>query len=306
MDYRKIFKSRAMRLKLLQLLSFVPDKPMVKLQYRMKTGRRLDLRDPKRFTEKMQWYKLYYKDPVMVQCVDKGDVRAFVEARGLGDILIPCYGVYDSPKEIDWDALPKRFVMKDTLGGGGSAVVIVKDKSREDIGSLIRRAGEWTAAGKPKKGGGREWPYYSGKNHRIIIEEYIDSDPAMGGLIDYKFFCYDGKPVWTYVIADRSLGEGAGIGVFDSNFRKLDVRRADERPLTRQIEKPAEFDRMKEIARILSAGFPEARIDLYDAEGRILFGEITFYDGSGYMTFVPDEFDFTMGADWKLPEKRLH
>ena len=106
MNYKKIFRSREMRQNILNLLSFVPDKQMVELQYLIKTGRKLNLTNPRRFTEKLQWYKLYYKNPLMIQCVDKYDVREYVKSKGLGDILIPCYGVYDSPEEIDWDALP--------------------------------------------------------------------------------------------------------------------------------------------------------------------------------------------------------
>ena len=136
MDYKKILKNRTVRLQLLRLLSFVPDKQMIQIQYRIKTGRRLDLKDPKRFTEKLQWYKLYYKDPVMIKCVDKYDVRDYVKSKGFEETLITCYGVYDSADEIEWEHLPQSFVLKDTLGGGGSSVIIVKDKSKENIEDL--------------------------------------------------------------------------------------------------------------------------------------------------------------------------
>lgn len=302
-NYKKIIKSRSLRLKILRLFNFVPDAMMLKIQYRIKTGHKLDLKNPKRFTEKLQWYKLYYRNPLMPQCVDKYDVRDYVKSKGLENILIPCYGVYDSVDDIDWDALPEQFVVKDTLGGGGSSVVIVKDKTLEDMDALKRKCSEWTKADAHRKDAGREWPYYNGKNHRIIIEKYIDSEPGKGGLIDYKFFCFDGKPVYLYVIADRVVGSGAGFGIYRDNFEKLDVVRADEKPLQRLIEQPENYQIMKEVAARLSADFPEARIDLYDENGRIQFGEITFYDGSGYMTFCPDRFDFEMGEAFKLPSK---
>lgn len=108
-DYKKIIKSRELRLKILKIFSFIPDKPMVKFQYLLKTGHRLNQKNPKRFTEKLQWYKLYYKNPLMIQCVDKYDVREYVKPKGLEDILIPCYGVYNSPDEIDWGSLPNQF-----------------------------------------------------------------------------------------------------------------------------------------------------------------------------------------------------
>lgn len=300
MDYKKLIKSRELRLKILRLFSFVPDKLMVKIQYRIKTGRRLNLNNPKRFSEKLQWYKLYYKNPLMIQCVDKYDVREYVKKKGLGDILIPCYGCFNSPKEINWGSLPSSFVIKDTLGGGGSSVIIVKDKNNIDLISIYKKMEEWVSIDAHKRDQGREWPYYSGKKHRIIIEKYIESYENEGGLIDYKFFCFDGKPAWIYVIADRDLGNGVGLGVYNDKFIKKNVIRNDERPLQRTIIKPKNFEKMKSIAALLSKGFPEARIDLYNVNGTILFGEITFYDGSGYMTFTPDKFDYILGKEFQI------
>lgn len=305
MDYKKIIKSRSVRLKILDFLSFIPDKPMLKIQYRMKTGRKLNLKKPQRFTEKLQWYKLYYKNPKMIQCVDKYDVRDYVKSKGLEEILIPCYGVYNSADEIDWDSLPNQFVMKDTLGGGGASVVIVTDKKKEDIEKLKVKCREWTSIDAHAKGGGREWPYYSGKNHRIIIEKYIDSNKDAGGLIDYKFFCFDGSIAYLYVTADREVGNDAGVGIYDSDFRRTEVQRLDKRPLKRFIEKPENYEELKKVAEVLSDRYPEVRIDLYDIDGEIRFGELTFYDGSGYMKFDPDKFDFKLGECFKIPQRGL-
>ena len=305
MDYKKIIKSRSLRLKILRLLSFIPDKAMLKIQYRIKTGKKLNLKNPQRFTEKLQWYKLYYKNPLMIQCVDKYEVREYVRSKGLENILVPCYGVYNSVDEIDWDALPNQFVMKDTLGGGGISVVIVKDKASADIDQLKKTAAEWTAIDAHKKDGGREWPYYSGENHRILFEKYIDSNSDKGGLVDYKFFCFNGNVACVYVIADRKLSDSAGVGIYDSTFKKMDVSRTDEAPLKRFIEKPVNYEDLKRVAEILSSDFPEARIDLYDIEGEIKFGEITFYDGSGYMKFEPDKFDYELGEKFRLPTEKL-
>jgi hypothetical protein len=304
MDYKKIIKSRRIRLKILRILSFVPDKPMLRLQYRIKTGNKLNLKNPQRYTEKLQWYKLYYKNPLMVKCVDKYDVRAYVEKQGLLDILNPCYGIYNTVKDIDWDKLPNQFVMKDTLGGGGTSVKIVKDKKNTDINELKTIAKKWTEIEAHKKDGGREWPYYSGKNHRIIIEKYIESDLSKGGLIDYKFLCFSGKAELLYVLADRVTGQGAGCGFFDINFNQLPYTESDEEPLKRKIPKPENLSEMIQIAEILSKDFPCARIDLYNEGNRIVFGEITFYDSSGYMIFNPDELDFKLGEKFILPKFR--
>lgn len=302
MDYKKIIKNRAVRIRIMQALSFVPDKTMVSLQYCIKTGRKLNLKNPQRYTEKLQWYKLYYRDPVMAQCVDKYEVRKYVEHCGLADILNECYGVYNSPDEIDFDALPAQFVLKDTLGGGGNGILICTDKSRLKKAEAMEMLRGWV---KPMKGKhpGREWVYDCGAN-RIIAEKYIPSDPEKGGLIDYKFFCFRGKIAYVYAIADRQMGQKAGLGIYTPEFERLPYARVDEKPLERELEKPENYDRLKQIAEKLAAPFPHARIDLYDQDGRILFGEITFFDGSGYMKFDPDEFDFKMGAAFDLPEKR--
>ena len=107
-----------MRIKILRLLNFIPDKQMVRIQYKIKTGRKLNLKNPQRYTEKLQWYKLYYRNPLMLKCADKYDVREYVKNCGLDNILNECYGVYNTPEEIDFNKLPNKFVIKDTLGGG--------------------------------------------------------------------------------------------------------------------------------------------------------------------------------------------
>ena len=135
-DYKKLIKSRALRVKLLHLLDWVPDAVMLRIQYFIKTGRILHLKNPKRYTEKLQWYKLYYRDPLMAQCVDKYEVRKYVEKCGLGHILNECYGVFDRADDVNFDKLPNSFVLKDTLGSGGNDVIIVKDKSQTDISTI--------------------------------------------------------------------------------------------------------------------------------------------------------------------------
>lgn len=299
-DYKKIIKSRQTRLAILRALSFVPDEWMIRLQYRMKTGRRLNLKAPERYSEKLQWYKLYYRNPLMVRCVDKADVREYVSECGLSDILIPLIGVYERVEDIDYDALPDQFVMKNTLGGGGNSVLIVDDKNDLDWEKTKRLLQSWLDVDSHRKDAGREWPYYSGKQCRIIVEQYIVSDRDAGGLIDYKFLCFSGKVKCLYVIGDRTLGNGAGLAIYDAAFQRLNYTRGDERLLKREIQKPEGYERMLKIAERLSAPFPHARVDLYHQNGKILFGEITFFDGSGYMTFHSDQFDQVLGESFQL------
>lgn len=300
MDYKKIIKSRAMRGKILRLLRFIPDRPMIQLQYRIKMGRKLNLKNPQRFTEKLQWYKLYYRHPDMPRCVDKYDVRRYVEECGLGHILNELYGVYEKVEDIDFDSLPNQFVIKDTLGGGGNGIIVCKNKDDLDWNDACKKMRAWVSQ-KVVKNGGREWPYYSGhQKHRLIIEKYIDSNENEGGLIDYKFFCFQGKVEFLYVVADRELGVGAGLGVFDARFNMLRCRRADERPLKRNISKPDNYDELIKCAQRLSGRFPHARVDLYSHNHRVIFGEITFFDGSGYMCYEPDSFDYEAGKYFAL------
>ena len=299
-NYKKIVKSRRTRLAILRFLSFIPDEWMIRFQYRMKTGHRLNLKKPQRYSEKVQWYKLNYRNDLMPQCVDKYDVREYVKSCGLEEILNECYGVFDFPEEIDFDALPDKFVLKDTLGSGGNSVIICMDKSKLDIPAVMEQMRGWVKINHRVKTGGREWPYSAGKPHRIIAEKYIESDADKGGLIDYKFFCFQGRAEFLYVIADRDIGNDGAFGIYDREFHKLNCSRIGERPLERDIPKPEHFEEMMQMAERLSTVFPHARIDMYDSDGNILFGEVTFYSGSGYIRFDPDEMDQYFGEFFQL------
>ena len=302
LNYKKILKSRALRLQILNFFSFIPDKLMIMIQYRIKTGNKLNLEHPKRYTEKLQWYKLFYRDTLMSICVDKYEVRQYVASCGFNDNLIPLIGIYDNVDEVDFSKLPVKFVAKDTLGGGGNAVIICTDKSRIDEKKFKQELDSW--GNIKSKHCGREW-VYDGRAHRIIIEEYIDSMLEKGGLIDYKFFCFNGRVEYLYVIADRKLGDHAGLGIFDRNFSLLPYKRVDEAPLSREINRPKNFQEMIYMAEKLAAPFPHVRVDLSDIKDNteIRFGELTYFDGSGYMKFEPDEFDFMMGEKFVLPIK---
>lgn len=301
-NYKRIIKNRKVRLKILSLCSFVPDKLMISIQYLIKTGLMLNLRNPKRYTEKLQWYKLYYRNNLMSKCVDKYEVRNYIKKSGYGDTLTELIGIYNNPNEIDFNKLPNQFVVKDTLGGGGTSIIICKDKNKLDKKAFIKELKYWISI--KYKDVGREW-VYDGHLHRIIIEKFIDSNLDEGGLIDYKFFCFNGRVEYIYTIADRKLGQKSGLGIFDREYNLLPYLRIDEAPLTRDILKPPNFDEMIKMAEKLAKPFPHVRVDLYDINENteIKFGELTFFDGSGYMQFSPDEFDVIMGERFVLPLK---
>lgn len=297
MDYKRIFKNERFRMKILNFLSFVPDKTMLKIQYKIKTGRKLNLKNPQRFTEKIQWYKLNYRNPIMQQCADKYDVRDYVKSKGLGHLLNECYGVFNNPDEIDFEKLPEKFVLKDTLGAGCRDVIICTDKSKFDIEENKKIMWSWVNKFTGKTAG-REW-VYQGHRHRIIAEKFIETDNKLG-LIDYKFFTFNGKAEYIYIICNRKMGSNAEIGIYNSKLDLLDVSREDELPPTSKVEIPKEMDKMFELANMLGKDFPHTRVDFYNEKGKIIFGELTFFASSGYMIFNPDKFDFEIGEKFKI------
>ncbi|MCB2296774.1 ATP-grasp fold amidoligase family protein [Clostridium tagluense] len=298
MDYKKLLPSQKLRLRILKLMDFLPDKLMIELQYKIATGRKVNLKKPLRFTEKLQWYKLYHRDSLMTQCVDKYSVREYINSKGYGDILVPLYGVYDRSEDIDFDKLPDRFVLKTT--NGSHTNILCEDKSKLDVEATRQKLNRYMKAWSGKVG--REWAYYDVKPH-IICEKYLDKDEN-NDLIDYKFFCFNGEPYCLYVIVERYLEDGLKLGIYNTDFEKKPYVRSDIQGLTTDVVKPKNFEEMVEIARDLSKDFPHVRVDFYNIDGEIVFGELTFYDGSGYKGFVADEFDFILGEKFRLPETK--
>ncbi len=296
MDYKRIIKSQRLRFRILNALRWVPDSVMLRLQYRIKMGFWPDFKHPKRFTEKLQLYKMKYRNPVMSQCVDKYEVRRYVEDKGLGHILNDIYGVYDSIDDIDFSSLPNKFVVKSTTGGGGLNVIVVKDKSTCNWDNLKHEVMSWSRHKKGAISHGREWAYTGMADTRILVEKLLESPAGEGNLVDYKFFCFDGEPQYLYVITDRKPGEYAYLSMYDKDFNKLPYYTSDERKLQRELPRPKNFEGMIEAARKLSEDFPHVRVDLYDIDGKVVFGELTFYDGSGYYLFEPDDFDEKAGS----------
>ena len=285
--YKKIISSQKMRFAILRMLKFVPDKAMIKLQYRIKLKRKLNLKDPKRYTEKIQWYKLYYRNPVMMECVDKYGVRKYIEKKGLGNILNQLYQVVDRPEEINFDQLPDKFVIKTTNGSGTN--ILVKDKKTLNIFLNMAEASA-----------GREWAY-GGSSKKIIVEELLeDNSNKDKGISDYKFLCFNGKPV--YVVYDKDRFSDHKRNFYDVNWNYVKVD-SDCPCFEDSVKKPENYEKMVEIASVLSRDFPAVRVDLYNIEGKIYFGELTFYPWSGYVQYTPDSFDFELGKYFVLPEK---
>ena len=292
MNYKKFVSTQEVRFRILRMLSFIPDRIMLSLQYRLKLGRWPDLKHPERFTEKLQLYKMKYRNPLMGVCVDKYAVRKYVEVCGLGAILNELYGVYDSPEDLDFEVLPNRFVLKTTDGGGGNNVLLVKDKNGLDEHQTRKTLDSWKNVKDVNPG--REWAYTKMIRSRIIAERYLeDPDSKDGSVDDYKFLCYGGK--FRYLWLDRDRYSNHRRGFWDENLHFLGNVESDHPTFSIPPMLPENVEEMIGIAEKLSRPFPFARIDLYNIAKRILFGEITFYPWSGYVQFVPDSFDYDLG-----------
>ena len=295
MNYKNIIKSREFRIYLLTFLNWIPDCIMLRFQYWLQTKRKLNLKNPKRFTEKLQLYKLKYRNPDMLRCTDKYEVRSYIEEKGMGEYLIPLIGVYYSVDEIDFNSLPNQFVVKSTDGGGGNQVLICKDKSTLSKDDFRTRLNSWMEARKVKKQAGREWAYENNFPRRIIIEELIGANKSQKDLPDFKFFCFNGETHYCQLIQNRSTKETIDFYDMEWNHMPFYGLNPLHGPAAKPAAKPAAFEQMKSIARELSKGYPFVRVDLYSVNESVFFGELTFYPASGYGYFTPDEWDKKLG-----------
>ena len=293
MDYKKIIRSQNMRFKILKLLNFVPDSFMIKVQYMIKTGRKLNLKNPRRYTEKLQWYKLYYRNPIMTKCVDKYFVREYIKSKKLDYILNELYNVYDNVEEINFDELPNSFVLKTTNGSGTN--ILCNNKKELDIDLAKKELNFYLK--RETKNAGREWAY-NDVRPIIICEKYI-KPKSESDLKDYKFMCFNGKVEYIVVDCDRHTNHKRNI--YDTTWKNLNIK-TDCDSIDHEIKKPSNLKKMISIAEKLSSDFPHVRVDLYDVDGKIIFGELTFYPWSGYVNYYPDTFDFELGDKFVLEE----
>lgn len=297
--YKKIIPNQKLRLSLLKLSDKISDEKIIKAQYFVKTGRFLNLKKPIRYTEKIQWYKLNYRNQNMVNCSDKYLVREYVKSKKLDSLLNDLYGVYQNVDDIDFKSLPNEFIIKATHGSGTN--IIVKDKTSLDILKVKKTLNEWL---KLKFNYGREWAYYDIKP-KIIIEKLLSRDHN-NDLPDYKFFCFNGKVEYLYTMIDYVDDHSAGkCSFFTKEFKQLPYKRSEYKAIDVTLDKPKNFEDMIKFAEILSKDFPHVRVDFYNIDGKIIFGELTFYNASGYTKFDPDEFDYILGGKFELPHIEL-
>lgn len=300
MNIKKIIKSQRVRHLLMRSCAWLPDKLMLSLQYYILLHRWPDLTHPKRFTEWIQYYKMKYRNPDMLRCVDKYDVRGYVEEKGCGEYLNELYQVCDNASEIDFEKLPQKFVIKTTNGGSGDNVMVVTDKDSLDTDAAIIKVNSWLK--KNYSNTSREWAYSGASSHpRIIVEKYLENPSednlSANSLIDYKFFCFNGRVEFFKLDYDRYTRHSANY--YDRNASLLDVTEGTFPQKEKTPPLPANISQMIEIAEKLAKEYPFVRIDLYNVGEKILFGEFTFYPGSGYFAFNPDKFDIEFSKYFK-------
>lgn len=269
------------------------DELFIKLDYFSGMKKFPNLANPRAYNEKLQWLKLNCQNENYTRLVDKYEVKEWVKDIIGEDYIIPTLGIYDSFDEIDFDKLPSQFVLKTTHDSGG--VVVCSDKCKFDIGKARKKLNKSLKHNFFYEH--REYPYRFVKP-RIIAEKFM-VDESGTELKDYKFFCFDGKVKMLFVATDRP--SDTRFDFFDTKFNHLPLKNGHPWAKKR-ISKPCGFEEMKRIAAILSKDMPHVRVDLYDINGHIYFGELTFFHFSGNVPFEPEEWDYKIGEWLKLPE----
>lgn len=272
------------------------DSIYLKLLYRYKLGKKLDLKRPQTYNEKIQWMKVHYRNPLYTQLADKYGVREYISKRIGEEYLIPLIGVYDKFDDIDFDTLPEQFVIKCTHDSGG--LVICRNKEQLDIKKAKAKIERCLKRNYFLNS--REWVYNDIKP-RIVIEKYM-VDESGYELKDYKFFCFDGSAKVMFMATDRSGEEETKFDFFDMDFNHLDLRNGHPNSV-KKLEKPERFEEMAALAEKISEGLPHARVDLYNINGKLYFGEVTFFHWSGLKPFEPEKWDKIFGDWFMLPEK---
>lgn len=277
----------------------IPDKLFLQVKYRVQMDRWPNLANPQTFTEKINWLKLNNRKPIYTKMVDKYEAKTFVASQIGGEYIIPTLGIWETPEQIDWNSLPDQFVLKTTHGGGSNGIIVCTDKSKLNKEQSIAKLN------KALKSNiflyFREWPY---KNvpKRIIAETFMkdDKDPLGSSLTDYKFYCFNGEPMYCQVIRDRNTKET--IDFYDMEWNHMPfigLNRMANNGLF-PVAKPKHLEKLISICRQLSNGIPFLRVDLYLINDKEYFGELTFYPASGFGVFTPSEWDAKLGDLIKL------
>lgn len=273
------------------LFDGLSDENYIRLLWRLKYHERLNLDNPQTYNEKLQWLKLHDRKPLYTTIVDKLTVKDYVSAIIGSEYVIPTIKVFPGEvKKEDFFDLPEKFVLKTNQGSSSAGVIVCRDKSSFDMAKAAARMNQSLKGNVYKTM--REWPYKD-VTPKVFAEKYMEDES--GELRDYKFFCFDGKVKALFIGTERFSDE-VKFDFFDEDFNHLDLYQVH--PMSdKVIEKPANFEEMKSVAEKLSSGFAHVRVDLYNINGRIYFGEITFYHHGGFAPFHPEKWNRIFG-DW--------
>lgn len=276
----------------------VSDDRYLKLRYRLIFGKKLHLNDPRGYNEKINWLKIHYHNPLYPKLVDKAAVKDIVRPIIGNEKIIKTLGVWDSFDDIDFGLLPNQFVLKSTNGGGGTGVVICKDKSSLNIQKAKEKIESsmhfnWRYE--------REWVYRDLKP-RVIAEEYMYNEDG-SDLVDWKIHCFNGEPKVLFCASDRyTMGEKLKFDWYDMDLNHLSVKSKGYENANKVIAQFPEWEQMKDVAKKLSKGMPYVRVDLYLINHKIYFGELTFFHDGGAVTLEPEEWENTFGGWINLPK----
>ena len=273
---------------------------VLKKMFKERMGYSLNLDNPKTFNEKLQWLKLHDHNPLYTTMVDKYAVKEYVAEKIGAQYIIPTLGVWDHFDEIEFDKLPDQFVLKCTHDSGGVVVVtdkgkIDKDVAKEKLENGLRHNYYYA---------GYEWPY---KNvpPRIIAEKFMadekQSESGLDDMIDYKFMCFNGIVRCVFTCTDRRSDDGLKVTFFDNDWKQLPFERHYPAAAAGSIKRPNQFGLMKQLAEKLSENIPFVRVDFYEINNQVYFGELTFYPGAGMEEFSPEKYDYILGEWIKLP-----
>lgn len=274
---------------------YLNDKTFLQIKYRrLMEGKRLDFNNPKGFNEKLHWLKLYYRNPLLTKLVDKFEIKKYVTEKIGKEYIIPNYGVWDNFDDIDFQKLPNQFVLKTTHDCGG--IVLCTSKEKLDINKAKLKLEKHLKNNHYYKN--REWAYKDVKP-KIIAEKYFTNkgdNNENEGLIDYKFLCFGGEPKIMQVSTER-FNSSLKHYFYDENFQRLDIDGQHTSSAEKGIKKPQNFGLMLSLATKLSSNFPFVRVDFYEVEGKVFFGELTFYPAGGFYFYKPEKWEKAMG-DW--------
>lgn len=257
-----------------------------KLYFKVILKQKLNLENPISFNEKLQWLKLYYcpNDPLVIMCADKYAVRSYVSKKGYKNYLNDLFFVWKNEKDIEWEKLPNQFVLKCNHGCGYN--IVCDNKSELDIKYTSRKLKMWM---KEDFGKYNAEPHYDKISKKIICEKFLGED-----IIDYKFFCFHGKPEFMYIAQGFGKGENERITFFEMDGNRANYKR-DDYDVMKDAVIPEKFQEMVELSKELSEDFPFVRVDLFEVDGKIFFSELTFTPCGGLMKISPEEFDIRWG-----------